>query len=146
MSILFSTDNNRGKMFLKITHSQRMRPASEGWRYNVTLSLIGWAHTQNDPCIQKQGHPHPRCQWVNWILNPFLSDSQHLYIRINVQHTHMLSFNERSSSRASSMYASTSAILASISLVWNYNNQLFALWKKHFLRKITNITTWILIT
>ena len=21
------------------------------WRYNVTSSLIGWVHTQNDPCI-----------------------------------------------------------------------------------------------
>ena len=26
-----------------------MRPANEGWCYNVTSSLIGWAHTQNDP-------------------------------------------------------------------------------------------------
>ena len=25
--------------------------ASERWRYNVMSSLIGWAHTQNDPCI-----------------------------------------------------------------------------------------------
>ena len=25
-------------------------PANDRWRYNVTLSLIGWAHTQN-PCI-----------------------------------------------------------------------------------------------
>ena len=24
-------------------------PANEKRRYNVTLSLIGWAHTQNDP-------------------------------------------------------------------------------------------------
>ena len=27
-----------------------MRPANGRWRYYVTLSLIGWAHTQNDPC------------------------------------------------------------------------------------------------
>ena len=26
-----------------------MRPASESRRYNVTSSLIGWVHTQNDP-------------------------------------------------------------------------------------------------
>ena len=26
-----------------------MRPANEGRRYNVTSSLIGWAHTLNDP-------------------------------------------------------------------------------------------------
>ena len=24
--------------------------ANERWRYNATSSLIGWAHTQNDPC------------------------------------------------------------------------------------------------
>ena len=27
-----------------------MRPANERRRYNVTSSLIGWAHSQNDPC------------------------------------------------------------------------------------------------
>ena len=27
-----------------------MRPANERRRYIVTPSLIGWAHTQNDPC------------------------------------------------------------------------------------------------
>ena len=26
-----------------------MRPAYERRRYNITSSLIGWAHTQNDP-------------------------------------------------------------------------------------------------
>ena len=26
-----------------------MRPANEGRRYIVASSLIGWAHTQNDP-------------------------------------------------------------------------------------------------
>ena len=26
-----------------------MRPANGGRRYNVTSSLIGWVHTQNDP-------------------------------------------------------------------------------------------------
>ena len=25
--------------------------ANERRRYNVTLSLIGWAHIQNDPCV-----------------------------------------------------------------------------------------------
>ena len=25
-----------------------MCPANERWRYNVTSSLIGWAHTQKD--------------------------------------------------------------------------------------------------
>ena len=27
-----------------------MCPTNEGWRYIVTSSLIGWKHTQNDPC------------------------------------------------------------------------------------------------
>ena len=27
-----------------------MRPANERRRYNVTSSLIGWAHTRNNPC------------------------------------------------------------------------------------------------
>ena len=27
-----------------------MRPANERWSYNVMLSLIGWGHSQNDPC------------------------------------------------------------------------------------------------
>ena len=28
-----------------------MCPANERWCYIVTLSLFGWVHTQNDPCI-----------------------------------------------------------------------------------------------
>ena len=28
-----------------------MHPANERWLYNVTSSLIGWAHSQNDPCL-----------------------------------------------------------------------------------------------
>ena len=28
-----------------------MRPANERRRYIVTSSLIGWMHTQNDPCM-----------------------------------------------------------------------------------------------
>ena len=28
-----------------------MCPANERWCYIVTLALIGWTHTQNDPCI-----------------------------------------------------------------------------------------------
>ena len=55
-----------------------MRSVSERWRYNVTSSLIGWAHTQNVPCgvsdlwdhnkILRGGdlsHLHvPDCIWV----------------------------------------------------------------------------------
>ena len=28
-----------------------MRPANERLRYNLTSSLIGWAHAQNDHCV-----------------------------------------------------------------------------------------------
>ena len=28
-----------------------MHPANERRHYNLTLSLIGWAHSQNDPCL-----------------------------------------------------------------------------------------------
>ena len=31
-----------------------MNPANERRRYNVTSSPIGWAHTQNEPCITVQ--------------------------------------------------------------------------------------------
>ena len=31
-----------------------MRPANGRRRYNVTSSLIGWAHTQKDPCVNGQ--------------------------------------------------------------------------------------------
>ena len=33
-----------------------MRPANERRRYNVTSSLIGWKHAQNDLCISPNGH------------------------------------------------------------------------------------------
>ena len=29
-----------------------MHPANEGWHCNITLSLIAWAHTQNDLCLE----------------------------------------------------------------------------------------------
>ena len=35
-----------------------MRPANERRRYNVTSSLIGWPHTQNDPCVGYVRHRH----------------------------------------------------------------------------------------
>ena len=41
-----------------------MHPANGRWCYNVTLSLIGWAHTQMIP-----GHLQVHC-WAN--LNPYL--------------------------------------------------------------------------
>ena len=30
-----------------------MCPANQRWCYIVTSSLIGWAHRQNDPCVQQ---------------------------------------------------------------------------------------------
>ena len=30
-----------------------MHPANDRWRYTVTLSLIGWGHTQNDQCAYR---------------------------------------------------------------------------------------------
>ena len=33
-----------------------MRPANERWPYNVTLSLIGWVHSQNDSCNLMANH------------------------------------------------------------------------------------------
>ena len=34
-----------------------MCPANQRWRYIVTLSLIGWAHPQNDPWIIYKSNP-----------------------------------------------------------------------------------------
>ena len=51
-------------LFLKCRNKSRqsfpgiilcVRPANERRRYIVTPSLIGWAHTQNDPCILNNG-------------------------------------------------------------------------------------------
>ena len=44
-----------------------MHPANESRRYHVTSSLIGWAHTQNDPCNTTQNGQQwrktNRCIW-----------------------------------------------------------------------------------
>ena len=42
-----ATMKNRSK-----SQGSYMRPANERRRYNVTSSLIGWAHTENDPCLK----------------------------------------------------------------------------------------------
>ena len=39
----------------------RMQPANGRRRYIVMLSLIGWAHSQNDPCIRQQAITWPTC-------------------------------------------------------------------------------------
>ena len=46
-----------------------MHPANERWRYIVTSSLIGWVHTQNDPCIP----------YIKVHLNNNKSSHQHIY-------------------------------------------------------------------
>ena len=45
-----------------------MGPANETWRYNVTSSLVGCVHTQNDPCTHLVStysdlHTQTRMKW-----------------------------------------------------------------------------------
>ena len=45
-----------------------MGSTNKGWRYTVTLSLIGWAHTQNDPCYNEVLHILKHgCVVFNWV-------------------------------------------------------------------------------
>ena len=78
--IPYSVWKNRGMLFL---HTHRVRSknyalgdsgmilcmcaANERWRYSVTPSLIGWAHTQYDPCDpeKKMGK---KVRWIHWEL------------------------------------------------------------------------------
>ena len=62
-----------------------MRPANERWHYNVTSSVIGWVHTQNDPC----GNSHDledffslqyKCLTDKWRLFFFYWGSSHWII------------------------------------------------------------------
>ena len=39
-----------------------MRPAYERRRYNETLPLMGWAHTQNDPCFHQNTSENVGCK------------------------------------------------------------------------------------
>ena len=41
-----------------------MHTANERWCYSVTPSLIGLAHTQNDPCLSRSDNIMPCC-WLN---------------------------------------------------------------------------------
>ena len=48
-------------------------PANERWRYIVTSPLIGWAHTQNDPCMSRQTVSLGGCQGESregWLEGP----------------------------------------------------------------------------
>ena len=49
----FGLGFRRGVTHKTITGTLCVHPANERWRYIVTSSLIGWAHTQNDFCIMK---------------------------------------------------------------------------------------------
>ena len=49
-----------------------MGPANEGRRYIVTLSLIGWTHTQNDPCQCIWNH-HGDAALLDAFYNVFMS-------------------------------------------------------------------------
>ena len=48
-----------------------MRPANERWCYTVTPSLIGWAHTQNDPCHVIEGLWARNWKLVEILFGPF---------------------------------------------------------------------------
>ena len=41
-----------------------MRPTNDRCRYNVTTSLIGWAHTETDPCLFTYLYGDDSRQWL----------------------------------------------------------------------------------
>ena len=54
-----------------------MHPANERWRYTAPSSLIGWVHTQNDPCCNTPSQPlsisqiiHMDCELSHLLLLP----------------------------------------------------------------------------
>ena len=55
-----------------------MHPVNERWRYNVTESLIGWAHTDDDPWSQ---HIHPDIQ-IPWDTIWFFNSCHFFFYRI----------------------------------------------------------------
>ena len=44
-----------------------MRPSNERRRYSVTSSLIGWAHTQNDPCCNDMDTWQRQCLYIFFV-------------------------------------------------------------------------------
>ena len=46
-----------------------MRPINERRRYTVTPSLIGWEHTQNDPCLPIEDRSFSRQNDSEWCQN-----------------------------------------------------------------------------
>ena len=62
-------------------------PTNERWRYNVTSSLIGWAHTQNNPWVCKptvypviRDHLHHQARSVHiyhWLNHIHCTDYRH---------------------------------------------------------------------
>ena len=58
-----------------------MRPANERRRYNVTSSLIGWAHPQNDPWSMaeyKTGNSSALAKYVPWNTHTVSSFNCHI--------------------------------------------------------------------
>ena len=51
-----------------------IRPANERWCYNVTSSLIGWVHTQNNlcyPCQTQKNKYYPSITPYGWGITSF---------------------------------------------------------------------------
>ena len=77
--IMFKISNISSKSLLGLVKAQKflrclcMHPANDRWCYNVTSSLIGWAHTQNDPCY----YARVLCPifWFQLLFHPELSVS-----------------------------------------------------------------------
>ena len=55
-TIIDACRNRRHIMLIKEGILLRMYQANERRRYNVTSSLIGWVHAQNDPCKRGRNH------------------------------------------------------------------------------------------
>ena len=55
-TIIYACRNRRQTMLIKAGILLRMHQANERRRYNVTSSLIGWAHEPNDPCKSGRNH------------------------------------------------------------------------------------------
>ena len=68
----------------------RMCPANERQHYIVMLSLIGWAHTQNDPCICTCNTTYCYVMWY-WYMSSWRFCQQHItFQRYKYQSRQML--------------------------------------------------------
>ena len=69
--------------------SLRMRPANERRRYIVTKSLIGWALTKTDPCLDmgacsliEAWNKYEQCQW--WVNAIQTASNMHQALALSV--------------------------------------------------------------